>query len=89
MKNMTLERLAEACGGKLVFDGALPEQEAAGVVIDSRKVEKDFLFLAVKGERTDGHRYIPDVFAKGALQAAKFLKGKAAGMYDMSDVIDG
>lgn len=67
MKNMTLERLAEACGGKLVFDGALPEQEAAGVVIDSRKVEKDFLFLAVKGERTDGHRYIPDVFAKGAL----------------------
>ena len=27
------------------------------------------------------------VFAKGAVEAAKFLKGKAAGMYDMKDVI--
>ena len=27
------------------------------------------------------------VFAKGAVEAAKFLAGKAAGMYDMSDVI--
>ena len=27
------------------------------------------------------------VFAKGAVQAAKFLKGKEAGYYDMSDVI--
>ncbi len=27
------------------------------------------------------------VFAKGALEAAKFLAGKPAGMYDMSDVI--
>ncbi len=28
-----------------------------------------------------------NVFAKGALEAAKFLKGKPAGMYDMQDVI--
>lgn len=27
------------------------------------------------------------IFANGAVQAAKFLKGKPAGMYDMSDVI--
>ena len=29
------------------------------------------------------------VFGKGALEAAKYLKGKPAGMYDMSDVIAG
>ena len=29
-----------------------------------------------------------DIFAKGAVSAAKFLAGKPAGMYDMSDVID-
>ena len=28
---------------------------------DSRKVEKDGLFVAVKGTVTDGHRYIPVV----------------------------
>lgn len=31
--------------------------------------------------------YSKTVFAKGAVQAAKFLKGKEAGYYDMSDVI--
>ena len=31
--------------------------------------------------------YSKSVFAKGAVEAGKFLAGKAAGMYDMSDVI--
>ena len=31
--------------------------------------------------------YSKSVFAKGAVEASKFLKGKPAGMYDMSDVI--
>ena len=33
--------------------------------------------------REQGH-----VFGKGAVQAAKFLAGKPAGMYNMSNVID-
>ena len=33
--------------------------------------------------------YSKTVFAKGAVEAAKFLKGKPAGMYNMSHVIDG
>ena len=31
--------------------------------------------------------YSKSVFAKGAVEAGKFLKGKGAGMYDMADVI--
>ena len=31
--------------------------------------------------------YSKTVFGKGAVEAAKFLAGKPAGMYDMSDVI--
>ena len=31
--------------------------------------------------------YSRSVFAKGAVQAAKFLSGKPAGFYDMGDVI--
>lgn len=31
--------------------------------------------------------YSKSIFAKGAVEAAKFLSGKPAGMYDMSDVI--
>jgi len=32
--------------------------------------------------------YSKAIFAKGAVQAAKYLPGKAAGMYNMSDVMD-
>lgn len=67
MKNMTLSNIAQACGGRLICPGEPPAAEAAGVVIDSRKAGKDFLFIATKGERVDGHRFIPEVFAGGAL----------------------
>ncbi|MBQ9766431.1 MAG: 4-hydroxy-tetrahydrodipicolinate reductase [Lachnospiraceae bacterium] len=33
--------------------------------------------------------YSKAIFGKGAVQAAKFLKGKSAGLYNMSQVIDG
>jgi UDP-N-acetylmuramoyl-L-alanyl-D-glutamate--2,6-diaminopimelate ligase len=34
---------------------------------DSRRVEKDSLFIAVKGTQSDGHKYINDTIAKGAI----------------------
>jgi UDP-N-acetylmuramoyl-tripeptide--D-alanyl-D-alanine ligase len=35
-------------------------------VTDSRAVEPGALFVALGGERTDGHNYLPDVIARGA-----------------------
>lgn len=67
MKNMTLAHIAEAVGGKLCAATGREKEEIKGVVIDSRKVEKDYLFVATKGNKVDGHDFIPDVFAKGAL----------------------
>ncbi len=67
MKNMTLANLAEACGGTYYGAEADKGKEIAGAVIDSRQVEKDYLFIAIKGERVDGHDFIPSVFEKGAL----------------------
>ncbi|MCW3083657.1 MAG: UDP-N-acetylmuramyl-tripeptide synthetase [Bacteroidetes bacterium] len=34
---------------------------------DSRKIEKDSLFIAIKGTVSDGHKYIDDTIAKGAI----------------------
>ncbi len=65
MKNMTLTQIAKACGGMLY--GVDPGLEASGVVMDSRKVEPGYLFIASVGERVDGHNYINEVFDKGAL----------------------
>lgn len=67
MKNMTLKQIAKACNGQLFAPGDYMEAEAAGVVMDSRIVEKNYLFIASVGERVDGHDYIDEVFDKGAL----------------------
>jgi len=37
------------------------------ISFDSRRVEKDSLFVAVKGTLSDGHKYINDTLAKGAI----------------------
>ena len=66
MPNMTLKNIALACEGTYVGDEALLEKVICGAVIDSRLVEEDFLFIPIKGERVDGHNFIPQVFEKGA-----------------------
>lgn len=50
--------------------------------------EHDVLFAGADEVITFSHTaYSRAVFGKGAVEAAKFLAGKKAGMYDMSDVI--
>ncbi len=50
--------------------------------------DHDVIFAGADEVITFSHRaYSKAVFGKGAVQAAKFLAGKPAGMYDMSDVI--
>jgi UDP-N-acetylmuramoyl-tripeptide--D-alanyl-D-alanine ligase len=39
------------------------------VVIDSRQAGPDTLFVALRGEQTDGHRFVGDAFARGAVCA--------------------
>lgn len=68
MKNMTLENIAAACGGEIYcMREELAQETAKGIVIDSRQIEPGYIFVATKGERVDGHQFIPDVFAKGAM----------------------
>lgn len=50
--------------------------------------DHDIIFAGVDEVITFNHiAYSRAIFAKGAIQAAKFLNGKTAGMYQMSDVI--
>ena len=67
MKELTLQQLASWCGGKVA-----PEYEAIkvnGIQSDSRKVQPGELFLALRGERVDGHEYISAAKEKGAVAA--------------------
>lgn len=67
MKNLTLENITNACHGTYHGDPKKLSREVAGVVIDSRKVEKDYLFVAIDGENVNAHKFIPDTIEKGAL----------------------
>lgn len=67
MEHMSLQEITTACSGTYYGDPSLLSKEVAGVTIDSRKAEKDFLFIPVKGARVDGHSFIPQVLKQGAL----------------------
>ena len=66
MPNMTLKNIAGACEGTYIGAKELEDKVICGAVIDSRLVEEDYLFIPIKGERVDGHKFITQVFEKGA-----------------------
>ena len=60
----TSDEIAQATGGSA--HGAF---EANGVAFDSREIGAGDLFIAMKGELTDGHRFLDKAFASGAAGA--------------------
>ncbi len=42
------------------------DKDIKGIAYDSRRVKKDFLFVAVRGLSVDGHNYIEDAISRGA-----------------------
>lgn len=62
MSWLKLSGVAEMTGGKLLGQDA----EVNAVSIDSRKVETDHLFVAIKGERFDAHDFVADLEGKVA-----------------------
>ena len=49
----------------ILMQGTL-EKDISSVTYDSRKVEPGCVFVCMVGAVTDGHKYLPDVVAKGA-----------------------
>jgi len=86
MKNMTLANIAVACGGTYHGTDADKCKEIAGAVIDNRLIEKDYLFIAIKGARVDGHTFIPAAFESGALAVlSEYELENPAGPYILVD----
>lgn len=62
MENLTVIKVAEICDGTFYGEESAKNKAIKNVIIDSRKVEKDDLFVALKGENSDGHLFIPSAF---------------------------
>lgn len=69
MKHMSLAEITSACHGTYHGGSESAAKEVSSVTIDSRKIEKDSLFIAIKGARSDGHDFIPQTIENGALCA--------------------
>ena len=67
MKNLSIENITKACRGTFHGDKSILSQEVSGVVIDSRKVQPGYLFVAIDGERVNAHKFIPDTVKAGAM----------------------
>ena len=66
MQNMTLKNIADCLQVTLYQAEGKEDREIAGAVLDSRKVEPGYAFFATRGEKVDGHSFIPQVAEKGA-----------------------
>lgn len=64
MIRLDFKALAIAIAGRLV-DNRFAAASFTGVSIDSRTVDKDMLFVAIVGEKNDGHKYIKEAMERG------------------------
>ncbi len=62
-RGFSADELGAATGGRLL---ARSERPILGGAVDSRAVEPGNLFVALPGERTDGHRFVAAALAAGA-----------------------
>ena len=84
MKNMTLKQIAKAVNGKLFCDNSI-DNNAKGVVMDNRLVQEGYVFVAICGNRVDGHTFVNDAIEKGALGAIVEKEGDYIGPYILVD----
>jgi UDP-N-acetylmuramoyl-tripeptide--D-alanyl-D-alanine ligase len=62
MGNVRLDDILKATGGKVLHG---KQEEFSGVSIDSRTIMEGELFVALKGERFDGHSYLCQALERG------------------------
>ena len=80
--------LVAATDGRLLTRSA---RTVLGAAVDSREVIRDNLFVALPGERTDGHAFVADAIARGAAailvsRSADGLDGLDGRDFDAADV---
>ena len=78
--------LATLLNERLLSRPTMSEEPFSEIVIDSREVRAGALFVALRGERADGHQYVDDALERGASAAlvsdASGLRGSSMFVVD-------
>ena len=62
--NLTVQQAAKATAGRVIHPKRFPER--LRIVTDTRTLRAGDVFLALRGERFDGHAYVTEALARGA-----------------------
>lgn len=63
---ITLKQALEDCGAELLYSGSCENAFFDGAASDNRLVQKNNLFVCIKGENNDGHDFAEDAVKRGA-----------------------
>lgn len=71
MDNISIKDIIDALGAELYYGDSLRVSDmfVNNVTSDSREVKENTLFLCIKGERVNGHDFLPASYEKGAVCA--------------------
>ncbi|MFW5871143.1 MAG: UDP-N-acetylmuramoyl-tripeptide--D-alanyl-D-alanine ligase [Verrucomicrobiota bacterium] len=79
-KKLDVEKLAEWTGGRWLSS---QPGSIGGICHDTRSLDAGDVYVALKGERFDGHDFVEDAFEKGA--AASIVNDNWRGFFDWSN----
>ncbi len=64
MESLTVAEILKFCNGHLILGD--PKGRISSISLDSRNLKKNALFIAIKGERYDGHNFLKEALKNGA-----------------------
>ena len=65
MKNINIEDIIKICNGKMISKGK--NIQVSDFSKDTRSIKKGEFYLAIKGETSNGNKYVKDALEKGAI----------------------
>ena len=63
MKKISIKEIAEAVSGRLLYGD--PDLEVSSITTDSREVPEEALFIPIKGENANVHRFLEGAVKNG------------------------
>lgn len=66
MKGLRIEEISKAVNGEIIIRGNADMGIISDISSDTRTIREGALFIAIKGENSDGHNYLDIAFEKGA-----------------------
>ena len=64
MESLRIAEILKFCDGHLIRGD--PQDRISSISLDSRNLKKNALFIAIKGERYNGHNFLKEALKKGA-----------------------